>query len=348
MWHKISYKVKNISVVWFILSGMIIWLVFISYMHFLLNTEHSKRKIISLGYMPVITNIAAPILDYASKDAGGIRYKAIKYSSFAEMAESLRNGQIEAAFMIAPLSIVLRQQGEDVRVVYIGNRHESTFVARKALNVKSLNDLVGKTVAVPMRYSGHNLSVLKLIDEKGLTGRINVVEMNPPDMAAALSTGSLDAYYVGEPFAAQTLKSGDAQLVNYVEEVWPGFMSNLVVVRQDFIDENPGLVRDFVQGAVRSGLWVQKNTKDAIKIAVNYWNQSEGLVEYAMTTPEDRIIYDQYVPVEKEFQYMADLMKQFNLLESNDISGLVDDQFAKTANLNKISTLESIISNNRD
>jgi len=342
------HKLKDISIVWFIFSGMMIWLVFISYMHFLLNTEHSERRIISLGYMPVVTNMAAPILDYASKNTGDIRYKAIKYSSFAEMAESLRNGQIEAAFMIAPLSIVLRQQGEDVRVVYIGNRHESTFVARKALNVKSLNDLIGKTVAVPMRYSGHNISLLKLIDEKGLTGRINVVEMNPPDMAAALSTGSLDAYYVGEPFAAQTLKSGDADLVYYVEDVWPGFMCNLVVVRQDFIDENPSIVREFVQGAVRSGLWAKKNTKEAIKIAVDYWNQSESLVEYALTTPADRIIYNQYVPVEKELQYMADLMKQFNLLESNDITGLVDDQFAKTAYLGKISTLESIISIKRD
>jgi len=348
MSHKINHKLQNISIVWFIFSGMLLWLVFISYMHFLLNTEHSERKIVSLGYMPVVTNMAAPILDHASKNVGDIRYKAIKYSSFAEMAESLRNGQIEAAFMIAPLSIVLRQQGEDVRVVYIGNRHESTFVARKGLNVKSMNDLVGKTVAVPMRYSGHNLSVLKLIEEKGLTGRINVVEMNPPDMAAALSTGSLDAYYVGEPFAAQTLKSGDADLINYVEDVWPGFMCNLVVVRQDYIDENPEIVRGLVQSAVRSGLWAQKNIKSVTKIAVNYWNQSEGLVEYALTTPKDRIIYDQYVPIEKEFQYMADLMKQFNLLESNDISGLVDDQFAKTANVDKISTIESIISNKRD
>jgi len=342
------HKLRDISAVWFIFSGMMIWLVFISYMHFLLNTEHSERKILSLGYMPVITNLAAPILDHASRNSGDIRYKAIKYSSFAEMAESLRNGQIEAAFMIAPLSIVLRQQGEDVRVVYIGNRHESTFVARKALNVKSLNDLIGKTVAVPMRYSGHNISVLKLIEEKGLTGRINVVEMNPPDMAAALSTGSLDAYYVGEPFAAQTLKSGDADLVHYVEDVWPGFMCNLVVVRQDFIDENPELVRNFVQGAVRSGLWAKKNRKEAIKIAVDYWNQSESLVKYAMTTPADRIVYNQYVPVEKEFQYMADLMKQLNLLESSNITGLVDDQFAKNAYLDKISTLESVISIKRD
>ena len=340
---KFTHKLKETSVPLVIFLGITLWVVFISYMHFMLNSEHSKRQVVSMGYMPVVTNLAAPILDHVSKSTGDIRYKAIKYASFAEMAESLRNGQIDVAFMIAPLSIVLRQQGEDVKVIYIGNRHESTFVARKELNVKSLDDLIGKTVAVPMRYSGHNLSILKMIDEKGLAGSINVVEMNPPDMAAALSTGSLDAYYVGEPFAAQTLKSGDAALVDYVENIWPGFICNLVVVRQKFIDQEPDVVQQLVQSAARSGIWASNDSKSAIKIAAKYWNQSESLVEYALTTPVDRIIYNQFIPVTAELQYMADLMKKFELLENSDISGLVDDRFAKAADTDNISTQESII-----
>ena len=175
---KLTHKLKETSVPLVIFIGITLWVIFISYMHFLLNTEHSKRQVVSMGYMPVVTNLAAPILDHVSKTTGDIRYKAIKYSSFAEMAESLRNGQIDVAFMIAPLSIVLRQQGEDVKVIYIGNRHESTFVARKDLHVKNLDDLIGKTIAVPMRYSGHNLSILKMIDDKGLNGSINVVEFH--------------------------------------------------------------------------------------------------------------------------------------------------------------------------
>ena len=201
LWSKLTVRLAVIAIFWFVL---------ISTAHYELNMEKQDRKQITMGYMPVVTNLASPILDYVSRGGDGLRFKALKFSSFAEMAESLRNGQIDAAFIIAPLAIELRQQGEDVKVVYIGNRHESTLVGRKDLNINSLEDLVGKTVAVPMRYSGHNLSILQLIEENGLQGRINVVEMNPPDMAAALSTGSLDAYYVGEPFAASTLISGEA------------------------------------------------------------------------------------------------------------------------------------------
>ena len=334
LWHNLGIRLAII---------MPLWLVLIASMHQQLNMEDSDRKQITMGYMPVITNLASPILDYASVEGDGIRFKALKFSSFAEMGESLRNGQIDAAFIIAPLAIELRQQGEDIKVVYIGNRHESTLVARNDLEVNSIYDLVGKTVAVPMRFSGHNLSILQLIENNGLNGRIKVVEMNPPDMAAALATGSLDAYYVGEPFAAQTLKSGDAKLVHYVEDVWDGFICNLIMVRQDWIDKDPAAVKALVEGAARSGLWAKNNPKEAAVIAAKYWNQSLDLVEYAMSTPNDRIQFDKFVPVEEEMQYMANLMQHFGLIESNNISGLIDDNFARNVDLQDINGLESIM-----
>lgn len=338
LWRSLRYD-SGVHVVMMI----ILWFVIIVAAHNELNVEKQYRKQITMGYMPVVTNLASPLLDYASRDGEGIRFKSLKFSSFAEMAESLRNGQIDVAFIIAPLAIELRQQGEDVKVVYIGNRHESTLVARKDLDINNLHDLVGKTVAVPMRYSGHNLSILQLIEQNGLDGQINVVEMNPPDMAAALSTGSLDAYYVGEPFAASTLISGQSKLVHYVEDVWDGFICNLILVRQDWIDKDPAAVKALVDGAVRSGLWARKNSKQAAEIAAMYWNQSPDLVEYALTTPKDRIVYDKYVPVEKEMKYMADMMQQYGLIDSNDISGLIDDSFAKQVNLMDIDGVGSIL-----
>jgi NitT/TauT family transport system substrate-binding protein len=331
------------SLFWRIVIIAFIWLALISWFHCQLNYEKQKGTVVHLGYMPVITNLAAAVLDKVTRHSEDIRFKALKFSSFAEMAEALRNGSIQAAFMIAPLSIVLHQQGEDVKVVYIGNRHESTLVTRKDLAIEKMADFVGKTIAVPMRYSGHNLSILKLLDEHMLTGKVNVVEMNPPDMASALSTGALDAYYVGEPFAAQTLKSGDARLFHYVEKVWPGFICNLVVVKKSFIDQNPKAVEKLVSGAARSGIWASKNLEKAADIAAEYWNQEKELVVYAMSTPPDRIIFDQFTPKQSELQKIADLMLKYDLVTSNKIDGLVDDRFAKSVELDDVFTLDDIL-----
>jgi NitT/TauT family transport system substrate-binding protein len=319
------------------------WLVLISSLHYRLNGEHGNVRVIRMGYMPVISNMACPLLDYASRNSDKLRLRAIKFSSFAEMAEALRNNDIHVAFIIAPLAVLLRQQGEDVKVIYIGNRHESTFVANSSLNIKKFTDLAGKTVAVPNRYSGHNLSMLQLIERYQMAGQIKLVEMNPPDMASALATGALSAYYVGEPFAAMTVKNKDAQEVFYAEEVWPGFISNLMLVRESFIQNDPVLVNKLVDGAARSGIWAMQNPEEAAKIICKYWNQSEDFIRYALTHPENRIVYNQYIPIEAELQYMADLMKRFGLSSSCDINGLVDDRFSIQVSLQNITDFDSIL-----
>ncbi|RLC21925.1 MAG: hypothetical protein DRI57_01205 [Deltaproteobacteria bacterium] len=343
LYNKNSAKQLQNPLAWRILIIAAGWLVFISGLHFWLNIDTGHRKVVRMGYMPVITNLAAPILDHATRKGDGVRFEALKFSSFADLGEALRNGDVQAAFMIAPLSIILRQQGEDVKVVYIGNRHESTLVARKDLGIKKLEDLAGRTVAVPMRYSGHNISIRQEMERHSLAGQINIVEMNPPDMASAVTSGSLDAYYVGEPYAVQAIKSGDAEVVLYAEDVWKGFICNLVLVRQAFIENDPGIVRMMVQGAARSGFWAQKNTRAAAKIVSRYWNQEAELIEYALTTPENRIVYDQFTPKTEEMQYIADQMVRFKLIRHNDIEGLVDDRFAKEAYVSNVTDFESII-----
>jgi NitT/TauT family transport system substrate-binding protein len=339
-----SVKKKFVwSRTWSFFLGSIVWLVVISGLHWWLNFDHGDQKIVKMGYMPVVTNMAAPLLDYVSTKDSKVHFKALKFSSFAEMGEALRNDEIQVAFIIAPLSIVLRQQGADVKIIYIGNRHESTLVTRKELNIKDIHGLAGRTVAVPMRFSGHNLSLLRLMEENNLRGEINIVELNPPDMASALATGSLDAYYVGEPFAVQTLKNGKSDLLFNVEEVWPSFICNLVIVKQSLIEEDPELVQKFVSGAVRSGLWAEKHPDEAAEIAARYWSQPVDLVKYALHVSGGRTIYDQYLPKTEEMQEIADLMVRYNLIESNNIEGLVDPQFAREVETEDVKELEDIL-----
>lgn len=336
-------KKWRLPVAWRYSLMALAWLIVITVLHCSLNMPRENRELVRMGYMPVVTNLAAPLLDHVSRGKGAYRYQAIKFASFAEMAESLRNGHIDAAFMIAPLAIVLHQQDENVRIVYIGNRHESTLVARKGLGIVDIGSLAGRTLAVPMRYSGHNLGILKALEALGLSGAINIVEMNPPDMASALSSGALDAYFVGEPFAAQTILSGDAQVVRYVEDIWPQFICNLVIVKKDFIDQRPEAAQQLVQTAMRSGLWAEKNPGQAAEVAARYWNQPPDLIRYALTTPQARIDYRQSIPKSSEIQQLADLMVHYRLAAHADISGLVEDHFARKADLAGVNDVQSIL-----
>jgi NitT/TauT family transport system substrate-binding protein len=192
-----------------------------------------------------------------------------------------------------------------------------------------LSDLVGRKIAVPSRFSGHNITLRNLIKKQGLEGQINIVEMNPPDMPAALSRGVLDAYFVGEPFPSRSLISGDSEVLYYVEQVANHFICNLMVVRNDFIKTDPEAVSALVTAAARAGFWAKHHTDKTIEIAANYWKQNRELVRFALTTPPNRVIFDLYTPKAAEIQQMADDMQTHGLIKNNNIAGLVDDEFAK-------------------
>jgi len=326
-----------------IVAGALAWLCFIAWLHVEMNLGHETRQVVKMGYMPVVTNLACPLLDRATIKGTGPKLEAIKFSSFADMGEALRSGSIDVAFMIAPLSIVLCQQKAGLAVVYIGNRHESTLVVRKNLDVRDFGDLAGKTLAVPIRYSGHYLAAMDLAEKYGIAGQVRIVEMNPPDMSAALSTGSLDAYFVGEPFAAQTVKGGQSRVLQYVEQTWPGFICNLMVMRKDFIEKNRFLTASLVQWAARAGLWAKNNPKQAAAIASSYWKQPRELVEYVLTTPPGRLVFDRFVPKQEEMRKLAGKMVHYGLIKTPDINGLVVDEFAKSADLEGVSDFASIL-----
>jgi NitT/TauT family transport system substrate-binding protein len=324
----------------------ILWLVVISCLHVYLNGERKMSNRVMMGYMPVVSNLAAPLVDVASRGRK-VEFEAMKFASFAEMGEAFRSGHIQVAFIIAPLAIAMYQQGVPLKVVYIGNRHESTLVVRKEVSGRSLSDLKGSSIAVPMRFSGHYLAIKRYLRQHGLDQQaIRIEEIPPPDMPPALATRAIDGYFVGEPFASKSMYAGNARRFLNVEDIWPGFICNLMIVRDDLIRARPEWVQSLVNGAVRSGFWAENHLEDVIGLVSKYWGQDPNVARYAFTNPPGRIRFDQSTPRLEELQEMAQEMVLSGLLEGlPDLRGLLDDRFARAVDSRPVAALEEIMQN---
>ncbi len=322
----------------------VVWLLLISTLHARLNGERKARERVLMGYMPVVTNLAAPLLDAASRDRE-VRFDAIKFASFAEMSEAFKAGHIQVAFIIAPLALVMHQQGVPLRVVYIGNRHESTLVGRKDLPGDDLRQLTGKTIAVPIRYSGHLLALKRSLRQLGLPDdAIHLVEIPPPDMPAALATGGIDGYFVGEPFAIKAMRDGSAKRLIHVEQIWPKFICNLMIVRNELIESKPEVVQRLVAGAVKSGLWAQGHLDEATQIVSRYWGQDPMFVRHVFDATPGRFRFDLYRPDVVEIEEMAQEMRLARLVDGPlDVRALVDDRFAKAVDVKSVNALQDIL-----
>ncbi len=306
------------------------WLLVITMSHLYLNIERHTANIVRMGYMPVVANLASPLVDYVTK-GDGLHFEALKFSSFSEMGEAFRSGHLQAAFIIAPLAIVLFEQGVPLKIVYIGNRHESTLVMRAGVKCELPSDIAGKTIAVPLRYSGHFLALKRYLREHSISGGdVSIVEVPPPEMPVALASSQIDGYFVGEPFASKALASGAGKRFLDVESTWPGFICNVLIVREELIRAHAEWVQELVAIAARSGIWAGGHVDEAAQIISRYWGQDLPDIQYAFSHPLGRFRFDLYVPVPEELNEMYQEMRREGLTGGGtDTRAMVEDRFAK-------------------
>lgn len=292
-------------------------------------TDVEARDVLAVGYLPVTCHLTCPVTDFATRTSHATRFESMRFTDFPTVVETLKSGRIKATFMIAPLAMKLREQGVPVKVVYLGHRDGSTIMVRKDLPARRLADLKGLTFAIPSKYSNQNLVVRKLLTDEGVDPEsIRFVEMPPPDMPGALASRAVDAYFVGEPHAARAELDGSGRVLYHAKDIWPRFISCVLVVTEDLIAERPDVVRDLVRGIAESGEWAERNRLQAAKVVTPYFRQDEALVRYVLTQPPDRVSYRTLTPLDSELQQIADMGLAAGILERRlDVRGLVDRQF---------------------
>ena len=287
------------------------------------------RDALAVGYLPVTCHLTCPVTDYATRTSVATRFDSQRFTDFPTVVETLKSGRIQATFMIAPLAMKLREQGVRVKIVYLGHRDGSTVMVRSDLPARTLRDLRGRTFAIPSKYSNQNLVIRKLMRDEGVDpASLRFVEMPPPDMPGALASKAIDAYFIGEPHAARAELDGSGRVLYHAKDIWPRFISCVLVVTEQLIAERPEVVRDLVRGIAESGEWAERNRLQAAAVAAPYFRQDEALVRYVLTQPPDRVSYRTLTPLDSEMQQIADMGLAAGILDRRlDVRDLVDRQF---------------------
>ena len=262
------------------------------------------------------------------------------FQGFPEIKEALMSNKMQAGFMVAPMAIALRAQGVPIRIVYLGHRYGSAVVVQKDGPVKTFADLKGRTVAIPSRFSDERLIIFKALAANGMTASdIKMVEMAPPDVAGALAAKAIDAFSMGEPYPSQAEMAGFGRVLFHAREYWPDYISCVLVVRQDVIDNKPEAVQVLVDGIARSGLWLDHPPKKQARrehaadfVGRFYFRQDPKLLKWALTNPLDRVMYQPLSPYRSDFDLIVKLMRETGVLD-RDIAfeEYVETRFAERA-----------------
>jgi len=301
---------------------------------------------LAVGGLPVTCNLTLPVACAAraadlaaspgSAPAAGFSYS--KYSGWPEIKESLMAGRIQAAYMLAPLIMDLTDKKIPVKIVSLGHRSGAVIMVRTDSAYQRFRDLAGKRIAIPSRFAVDFLFLRRMLQRENMTpDDIEIVEMPPPDMPAALYAKAVDAYCTGEPFGAAAQRAGYARPIRMTRDEWRNYICCVLTVREELIAANRPLVQALVNYVQAAGIWMdqsQANREKAIAIAAgkSYFNQDVNILRFVMENPTDRVTYGDLRMIPAEFDELMRLsLDAGTLARPIPYAQYVDDSFVRAA-----------------
>jgi NitT/TauT family transport system substrate-binding protein len=303
------------------------WLAVITLLHASLNLHVFSpatapiAKEFRVGFLPVTCHLTCPVTDFINRQISGKSvFEPIRFQSWPELKEAFLAHATPATFILAPMAIKLREEGVPIKIVYLGHRDGTAMVVHRDSDIFKIEDLRGKTIAIPNRFSNQWLLVFRALKQHGMTPvDVRVVEMPPPDMPAALYSHAVDAITSGEPFMGQAELDGYGRVLYLTKDIWPNFISCVLAVNEDAIKTRRDIVLQLVDGIARSGMWLDKSMDHRMEaaqfVSKFYYNQNPRLLQFVLSKPPDRVKYTNLTVRKPDFEEIEALGKEAGILK---------------------------------
>jgi sulfonate transport system substrate-binding protein len=154
----------------------------------------------------------------------------------------------------------------------IVNPRSTAIIAKDDSGIRSVKDLVGKSVAVNRSGLGEFLLVAALEKHGVDRSKVRFVYLNPPDAAPAFAQGKVDAWSMWSPGVDIARAEYKAHNVFFEgADLDFGIDYSSWLTHRKFAQANPDLVRAVNAAFLAEGAWASANPREAERL-----NQKEG------------------------------------------------------------------------
>ena len=167
-------------------------------------------KVVTIGYQnePDPSHAAIVAGDY--EKALGAKIEWRKFDSGASVIAALASGSIDVGYAgSSPLAAGLTRGAPIEAFIIAGLIGKAEgLVVRNGSGVNEIKDLVGKKVATPFVSTSHYSLLFVLNNAKVDSTKVNILNLQPPEIAAAFARGDIDGAYVWDPVLAKAKENG--------------------------------------------------------------------------------------------------------------------------------------------
>lgn len=236
------------------------------------NFAKNPNAPLRIGYLPITD--ATPLLVAIDKGLfkkRGIEIeKPVLFRSWAQLVEAFISGQVNVIHILSPMAIWLRYGSNSPAKIVMWN-HMAGSALTVLPDIETINDLGGKTIAIPFWYSIHNIVLQHILRESNLTitennprsqHEVRLVVMAPSDMISALATKSISGFIVAEPFNAIAEEKKIGKVLRFSADVWKDHACCVTLMHQHDLDNRPLWSEKIVDALVEAQLWTNNNRSE--------------------------------------------------------------------------------------
>jgi len=235
-----------------------------------------QASTLRLGYFPNVTHATALVgVDQGifAKALGSTKLQTKTFNAGPSAIEALNSGALDATY-IGPgpaTNAYVKSKGKSLVIVSGATSGGAALVVKPSIT--SPEQLRGKTLSTPQLGNTQDIALRHWLKGKGFATSLvggGDVKVKPQENSQILDTfaqGIIDGAWVPEPFATRMVQAGGKVLVNE-RDLWPGgkFVTTHLIVRRDFYDKNPALVKALLTAQVEANDYVNANAAQSQKI----------------------------------------------------------------------------------
>lgn len=203
------------------------------------------------------TQDTAPIL-YALKtgafEQAGLTVALQQMQNGAAISAAMIGGSVDVGLSNVPGLIVAHARGVAFEiifptVVYSSADPYALMFVRKDSAIRSARDLNGKVVASPALKDLDWIANMAWIDRNGGDSKsVRAIELPTSALLPALVDGRIDAYTIGQPWAAVALDSGKARVLSRsFDAIAPRFLLNAWFSTADIVGRKRATIETFAR-----------------------------------------------------------------------------------------------------
>ncbi len=211
-------------------------------------------------------------------DDAGVDVKITSFANDSDMTAAFAADRIQVANAASHTTLQFIEQGLDVTIVLLLDASLTADAILTDGSIASVADLKGQRVAYE-EGSVSNLLLGYALSQEGLTlDDIETVPMDPAEAATALIGGSVPAAVTYEPYISEAQSTNQSFETIFTAAENEGLIGDVLVVDNDFLDENPDAVQSIVDAWGPAIEFYNSNTDEARSIiAENVGSDVESL-----------------------------------------------------------------------